>query len=529
MSIALIKQIEFGVLSTDEIKQLSACEFKWDVMPGEYQRSHPGIDTTTHTAGDKRMGLVDNHTQPCITCGLTVGCQGHFGHMNLAKPIVHPTFKTLLTIPLLKIFCHNCYRLCLKAQLRLDGITQLSGQKRLSALVDCKTAICEHCNSPIPTITTDDDHIYKVLKNARVLLTPEDIFKIFNNISDEDVAMCGFNPEMMHPRNLIMSTLIVPPSCIRPYIYNNGNINNDDLTLQLNQIVKKNNILLNPPKEKENGKDKGKPKDPYQIMIRYISCMYNNDPKSGSAPTRHPSGRRPYQCIKNRISGKKALFRLNLMGKRVDYSARTVIGAGPYLNMNQIGLPEKIARTITKPERVTSFNIDWIKQLYDRKMLLTIKKSDTQKWIRFKYIKWNQNVALECGDIIVRNSPTKLVKKNGYIHIPADAEIIHVINNKYKVQEGDYLIRDNDIVPVTCNLTHDIKIEIGDTVERFLQNGDIVFFNRQPTLHRGSMMAMEVVITKHKTIQVNLAVTQSYNADFDGDEIKCWSQTADCY
>ena len=59
----------------------------------------------------------------------------------------------------------------------------------------------------------------------------------------------------------------------------------------------------------------------------------------------------------------------------------------------------------------------------------------------------------------------------------------------------------------------------GDVVERFLMDNDIVLFNRQPSLHKGSMMAYRVRLMPHKTFRLNMAVTLPLNADCDGDEL----------
>ncbi|CAG2183580.1 unnamed protein product, partial [Oppiella nova] len=63
------------------------------------------------------------------------------------------------------------------------------------------------------------------------------------------------------------------------------------------------------------------------------------------------------------------------------------------------------------------------------------------------------------------------------------------------------------------------KLKNGDVVERHLCNGDIVLFNRQPSLHKLSIMCHKAKVHKHRTLQFNECVCTPYNADFDGDEM----------
>ena len=147
------------------------------------------------------------------------------------------------------------------------------------------------------------------------------------------------------------------------------------------------------------------------------------------------------------------------MGKRVDYSARSVITPDPELSISELGVPMKIAKNITKPVEVQEHNINFLYYLV----------------------------------------------KNGPYNYPG-AKILEK-KNGVSISLG-YVDRNN------------VKLEIGDTVHRHMLDGDYVLFNRQPTLHRMSMMAHIVKVMEYgDTFRMNVADTKPYNADFDGDEM----------
>ncbi|KAH9165066.1 hypothetical protein AeNC1_018579, partial [Aphanomyces euteiches] len=163
--------------------------------------------------------------------------------------------------------------------------------------------------------------------------------------------------------------------------------------------------------------------------------------------------------MRQRLRGKEGRIRGNLMGKRVDFSARTVITADPNLAVDQVGVPRSIAMNLTVPERVTPFNMALMHELISRGPLehpgaKYIIREDGNR-IDLRYIKSKSDLALKCGWI----------------------------------------------------------------VERHLRDDDYVLFNRQPSLHKMSIMAHRVKVLDWSTFRLNISVTLPYNADFDGDEM----------
>ena len=184
--------------------------------------------------------------------------------------------------------------------------------------------------------------------------------------------------------------------------------------------------------------------------------MIDND-ISGISQSALRSGR-SLKSIMQRLKGKEGRIRNNLMGKRVDYSARSVITPDPNLELDELGVPIKIATNLTFPEIVNDYNK---KKLED-------------------YIKNGDN-------------------------FPGVKSIVKKDNGK-KIT----VFEDN----MDC-----IVIENGDIVNRHLMDGDYVLFNRQPSLHKMSMMGHRVRVLSGNTFRLNVSVTPPYNADFDGDEM----------
>jgi DNA-directed RNA polymerase beta' subunit len=183
-----------------------------------------------------------------------------------------------------------------------------------------------------------------------------------------------------------------------------------------------------------------------------------------------------------------------------DQTARTVIGPDPTLRMGEIGVPKEIAQILTSPVRVTSFNIDELQTLVDNGEIKSLWKPDSDTVIDLK--RFRRGTRLMHGDIIHRAG-----------------ELIKVIDGRELVQECDQVERNGEFLTKLKVANRKYKVPIGWIVDRPLQNGNYVLLNRQPTLHKSSMLAMRVVIMPHKTLRINLSVTKGFNADFDGDEM----------
>ena len=516
-----INQINFGILSSKDILDMSVCEVINNKMNG------------SGTVYDPKMGPSLDSYSKCITCNKDAKlCPGHFGHIMLKHPILHPLFlKYIYTY--LKCICVSCSRLFLnKDQLILYKLLNLKGEIRIKKISELrgKVDICIHCKAVQRNISLSQDKKFHIsYENKQIHMDVFYIENIFRSFPDDDVRLCGFDPHNLHPKHFIIRILpVIPPIC-RPFAKNGDNICDDDLTYQLLEIVKINKSL-----ETKNIS--------YNVHQKYIQALnfristyYNNSQNKA----RHPTNGRPIKGIKERLTGKSGQLRNNLMGKRVEYSGRTVIGPDPTLPFGWMGMPRKIATNLTIPVRATRFNIGYLESLVNNEKANFIVKNKNNIKINLKYAIYGKQFQLKPNDIIIRNSKRilyinqklklldtdELIRPNllhpNYIIIRDQKQIIiDESNTETSLKVNDKVMyNDNIVFNFKINQKRYIKLNLGDIVYRHLQDGDTVLLNRQPTLHSGSMLAKRIKIRPTKTFTMNLATTKTFNADFDGDEM----------
>jgi DNA-directed RNA polymerase subunit A' len=457
----IVDQIYFGVMSPQDIRRLSVAEIQTADTYDE--------DGAPITSGlmDGRLGTLEPR-QRCRTCGNTaIRCPGHFGHIELAAPIIHVEF-TKIVQDLLNSTCRNCGRIMLseqriaKLRLKIDKTRKLLGivpdDLYKKVFHESKLKECPHCGSPQLKIEfTKPTTFHEIGEEGASRLTPSMIRERLERISNEDLELFGFNPIVARPEWMILQVLPVPPVYVRPSItLESGIRSEDDLTHKLVDIIRINQRL------KEN-MEAGAPtliiQDLSELLQYHVTTYFNNE-ASGIPPARHRSGR-ALKTLSQRLKGKEGRFRSNLSGKRVDFSARTVISPDPNLDISEVGVPLDVAMRLSMPEKVTSWNIDEMRQF-------------------------------------VINGPEKYPGAL-YIVRPDGKRIrLEFVTDREKIAEG---------------------IEPMFVVERHLKDGDVAIFNRQPSLHRMSIMAHYVKVLPYKTFRLHLTVCPPYNADFDGDEM----------
>jgi len=457
----VVDQLYFGVMSPQDIRRLSLAEIQTADTYDE--------DGAPITSGlmDGRLGTLEPR-QRCKTCGNTaIRCPGHFGHVELAVPIVHVEF-TKIVYDLLGATCRNCGRMLLsepriaRMRTRLDRTRKLLGTvpgdlyKRI--LREAKGKECPHCGAPQHKIEfTKPTTLHEISEEGAQRLTPSMIRERLERIPSEDLELIGFNPKSARPEWMILQVLPVPPVYVRPSItLESGIRSEDDLTHKLVDVIRINQRL------KEN-MDAGAPtliiQDLSELLQYHVTTYFNNE-ASGIPPARHRSGR-ALKTLSQRLKGKEGRFRSNLSGKRVDFSARTVISPDPNLDISEVGVPLDVAMRLSMPETVTAWNIEEMRKL-------------------------------------VVNGPEKYPGALYVVRPDAKRIRLEFVADRAKIAEA---------------------LESGFTVERHLINGDIAIFNRQPSLHRMSIMAHYVKVLPHKTFRLHLTVCPPYNADFDGDEM----------
>jgi len=461
-----IGSIKFSSLSPDEVRKMSATKV---ITADTYDDDGFPID----------MGLMDPHLgviEPglrCKTCGNKVDeCPGHFGHIDLAMPVIHVGLVKEIK-KLLQSTCKTCGKLLMtkeeaqrKAQ-EWEMMDDLGGDAidyRLLAKGTAKDAskntTCPHCGQEQGKITLDKPTTFREDGHK---LTPKEVRERLERIPDEDLPPLGIDPNSCRPEWMVLTALAVPPVTVRPSItLESGDRSEDDLTHKLVDVLRINQRL------REN-RDAGAPQliveDLWELLQYHVTTYFDNQ-TSGIPPARHRSGR-PLKTLVQRLKGKEGRFRSNLSGKRVNFSARTVISPDPSLSINEVGVPYEAARELTVPVHVTKANIDVLKAM----------------------VKRGSNPPLDDGR-----------------YAPGVNYVIRSDGRRMKVTDRNAeMISDG--------------LEIGYIVERHLMDKDVVLFNRQPSLHRMSMMAHEVKVLPHKTFRLNLCVCPPYNADFDGDEM----------
>lgn len=484
-----VKRIKFGIASDADLLAISIGKIDKPTFICEYGSVY-----------DPRLGCVQNGMS-CETCGGDIWtCPGHVGHIDLTIPIIlyHKQTATML-----KCFCVKCSRILATREELVAGGVYKSYEKTVLFLSNLSA--CGYCKTPVPEIrfSISDYTInasYK-LKQKRVTkeLTPCDIKAIFDMISDCDVETLGLNCTMSHPRNLIKTKFIVIPTCCRPKMMAGDNVCDDDLSIMLVDIIKSNAYILSHPYEEIKTDDDRLAYEKAVQIIKSRTLAYCDNSRGRVT---HNTNHKPMTGIKERINRKTGLVRQNLSGKRCNRTARTVIGPDPTLKIDELAVPKEIANTLTRPEIVNHMNIEFLTKLVnsDNGAVSIIRSGEGI--INVPRARIQKGTKLEHGDIILR----------GKSKIP-------VMDCRMVLMPGDSVLKPNGtITACTIQSVKNIELKIGDVVERYLRDGDPVYLNRQPTLHRNGMLGMRAVIKPGRTLRFNLSITKGLNADFDGDE-----------
>ncbi|WP_435127299.1 DNA-directed RNA polymerase subunit A' [Halobaculum sp. D14] len=522
--------ISFGLMDPETYRDMSATKV---ITADTYDDDGYPIDMGLM---DPRLGVIDPGLE-CRTCGKHSGsCNGHFGHIELAAPVIHVGFTKLIR-RLLRSTCRECGRLALTDEEKDEYREKMQRTKDLggdptdvlkAAVREArKASTCPYCGEPQADIKHEKPTTYyevqdvlsgdyseriasamqpdedeeddegmspqeladetgielsrinnilsgefrprkesrKALEKALgVDLTEEDMNKLmpsdirdwFEDIPDEDLDALGIDPEGSRPEWMILTVLPVPPVTTRPSItLDNGQRSEDDLTHKLVDIIRINQRFM---ENREAGAPQLIIEDLWELLQYHVTTFVDNE-ISGTPPARHRSGR-PLKTLSQRLKGKEGRFRGSLSGKRVNFSARTVISPDPTLSLNEVGVPDRVAKEMTQTMNVSERNLDEARRY-------------------------------------VSNGPEGHPGAN-YVKRPDGRRLKVTEKNCEELAE---------------------KVEAGWEVNRHLVDGDIVIFNRQPSLHRMSIMAHEVVVMPYKTFRLNTVVCPPYNADFDGDEM----------
>lgn len=438
-----VRALKFNLLSPEKVKKLSTAKV---VTPELYD-----IDGFPVDGGlmDLRLGAIDPGVR-CRTCGKRVKeCPGHPGSIELARPVFHIKYIPLIEL-CLRSFCYKCGKLTLSDEKQKEHSPSVRAKKARDAKK------CPHCNETLERVKLEKPSTFM---HGKKRLSPIEVRERLVAIKDEELKKIGINARTCRPEWAVLSLLLVPSVTVRPSItLDSGERSEDDLTHKLSDIIRSNQRLW----ENLNA---GAPEviieDLWDLLQYHVTTFFDNT-ISKIPPARHRSGQ-PLKTITERIKGKEGRIRHNLAGKRVNFSARTVVSPDPFIKINEVGVPFEIAKVITVAETVTAANLEAMKEL--------VKTGD-------KY--------------------------------PGANYVIRPDGKRKRITE--------DLKDEICN-----EIQPGYKVERHIRDGDIVLFNRHPSLHKQSLMAHYVRVLPNRTFRLHPAAAMPYNADFDGDEMNIHS------
>ena len=506
-----ISGIQFSLLSSTDVKHVSEL-----VVSKRNLYDMPDRKPSENGLLDPRLGTSDKK-QPCETCGGQLKeCAGHFGHIKLELPVFHiGYFKHTLTV--LQCICKQCARVLLTDDEHAHFLKLLRspkcdlGMRRGLAkriVEKCKRVRkCTRCgfhNGPVRKVANalkfQHDRLHKAEKeindkekglyakfcsdqqkdwgetvsvsNSRDDLNPLRTLRLFERIPYEDVILLDI--EGGRPEHLLLTHLPVSPVCIRPSVKveNTAGTNEDDITMKMVSIIEVNNRL-------KLDIDQGRPTNSllecWDHLQTQCASLVNSE-LPGLPSSFHTYGSKPSRGFAQRLKGKQGRFRFNLSGKRVDFTGRTVISPDPNLDIDQVGVPLHVAKVLTYPETVNEHNIEFLRQC-------VINGTNVHPGASF----------------VTRSHNTG--------------------GSRGGSADGGGAERDKVFLKYGDRQRTAAQLRVGDVVERHLMDGDIVLFNRQPSLHRLSIMAHKVRVHKHRTFSFNLCVCAPYNADFDGDEM----------
>ncbi|KAK6935961.1 RNA polymerase Rpb1, domain 5 [Dillenia turbinata] len=486
-----IKSIQFSMLSESEIRKMSEVEV-WRGL--YYDSSKKPVEN----------GLLDPHLGPpnkhgvCATCnGDFTDCPGHYGNFSLALPVHNPGyFNTVIEI--LRCICKSCSRVLLteeqrkhylkrmrkqnlealkKSELAKEIVKKCNATTNNNKLFECLR--CKYMNGNVkkaPNMGITVTHDYQKVLNENLdefdgavsrtqeskasirvqgILNCRRVLSLFKKMSDEDCELLGLCDR---PEKFIVTNILVPPTAVRPSVFTDGGArsNENDITERLRRIIHANASLCQELRETRIATNLMDRWDHLQMEV----AQYINSDVRGFTLALPGNQERPLSGFVQRLKGKQGRFRGNLSGKRVEYTGRTVISPDPNLKITEVGVPILMAQILTYPERVTPQNIEKLRQC-------------------------------------VRNGPNKY--PGAKLVTGHDGHLRHLQTSVRK------------------RIANELKY--GHIVERHLEDGDVVLFNRQPSLHRMSIMCHRARVMPWRTLRFNESVCNPYNADFDGDEM----------
>lgn len=481
--------IQLGIPSAEDIVQQSVME-----IPTSTQGARVTTPMALSALFDSKMG-VTKAGEYCPTDGHTyLQCPGYFGHLWLARPVYFSQY-TRFIVKVLSLVCWNCSTCLFSHEKHSPVLLHMTGTERTAYVTSQnvpKARRCPRCHADQPKAWKESkDTVGEIRMEWRApgkraeakaaaaaataassstnaidttMPVPESVdamvvFRILDRIDDDTINLIGMHSVFARPSSMICRVLQIAPPATRPSReMDGGQRSEDDLTTAYINVIRYNANLTARIEAGATEQDIAK----HIVLLQYaVGCIYSNKfPGGGNLVA---SSGRPMVTISDRHDGKHGRSRNNLNGKRVDFTARSVISGNPTIGVVELGVPLEMAMTVTRPEVVTKRN---------REYLISLVKNGPDQW-------------------------------------PGANSVVQTGKGRFK----------RNVCLRSAN-RHLLVLRVGDVVNRHMRDGDIVGFNRQPSLHKASFMAHVVrVMVTGQSFRLNLAATSSYNADFDGDEM----------
>lgn len=460
--------IQLYVRSNDETRRTSNVQVVTKDLHSINQEPHSGGPNDLH------MGTVD-HEFKCLSCQNNKQfCPGHPGSIELKFPVYSPLFAKYIR-QYAKIFCHRCGRLSTNKlskgksdRLKLAATVTLNNSNRYKT--------CPHCGFKNPHIMPDKNNQMGIIGGFEIESDAEsgtfvyserqiyakEMYQIFDRIRDKDLKLLGkTQSELQHPRNFIIRTLQVPPNTIRPETKNfgGGRIRSDDLTNLIQNIVTYNDNLPDPDSIPTVISENLGMHDLILSIENLSLAVYEliKGTKPNDKRRMVGYGKKAQASVASRMPRKYGRFRRNLLGSRAMYTARSFITDDNTLEIDEVGIPIRVAREIQLKEIVRPYN--------KNRLMLYFKNG------RERYP----------GCTKITKASTGRTHAIGYI-------------------------------------PEDFELEYGDTIHRDVIDGDLVQFNRQPSLLPSNISCNRAkILHVGDTFRLNVLACPLYNADFDGD------------
>lgn len=483
-----VKNLSFGMFGNEEIRDMAVMEVTDTNILARGRPKEGGVV-------DSRLGSVSNYNA-CATC-LDVLCTSHTGFIQFDYPIPHVCWLE----PLLSVansVCVVCAALIVQ-----DDIAEEYGMKRLTAFGNrakklksrtTSLCLCPACGIPQPLIVKDEPfylaewpsktlELFAKVKSPKVTLndvkevmsrtyTNWTLSYLLRSVSEVDQRKLGLDPTNTTIDGMMLRVMLVPGNITRlPPPCDDGDSHGrgqHQLSQQLSEIVKQKRALQAAAEGKYDLADPFNTEPMPETVAKAVSLLWwtvsryfrkdkAKKPRRVKVSSYAEKGHKNAQSVGGCFDGKEGLLRNNNTGKRVDFSSRTVIGGDTTLDVDEIGVPRCIARTLTVPITITQWNRKGVK------------------------------------DMIMEGKVKQIID-------PANGSILMLVD----------MIAEKRVNTTLIN---------GWVAERFLQDGDLVIANRQPTLHRNSILAHRVKVIDVDTFKLNPCCVEGYNADFDGDEM----------